>query len=30
MFNREEDAKAVIDNQNFKDILDLIYKGDED
>lgn len=30
MFNREEDAKAVIDNQNFKDILDLVYKGDED
>lgn len=30
MFNREEDAKAVIDNPNFKDILDLIYKDDED
>lgn len=29
-FNNEKDAKAVIDNQNFKDILDLIYKGDED
>lgn len=30
MFNREEDAKAVIDNPNFKEILDLIYKCDED
>lgn len=30
MFNRKEDAKAVIDNQNFKAILDLVYKGDED
>lgn len=29
-FNRKEDAKAVIDNQNFKEILDLIYKCDED
>ena len=29
MFNRKEDAKAVIDNQNFKEILDLIYKDDE-
>lgn len=29
-FNNHADAKAVIDNQNFKDILDLIYKGDED
>lgn len=28
-FNREEDAKAVIGNPNFKDILDLVYKGDE-
>lgn len=25
-FNREEDAKAVINNPNFKDILDLVYK----
>lgn len=25
-FNREEDAKAVISNPNFKDILDLVYK----
>lgn len=30
IFNNKEDAKAVIDNQNFKDILDLVYKGDED
>lgn len=30
MFNREEDAKAVINNPNFKEILDLVYKGDED
>lgn len=30
MFNRKEDAKAVIYNPNFKDILDLVYKGDED
>lgn len=30
MFNRKEDAKAVINNPNFKEILDLIYKGDED
>lgn len=29
-FNREEDAKAVINNPNFKWILDLIYKDDED
>ena len=29
-FNNEKDAKAVIDNPNFKEILDLIYKGDED
>lgn len=29
-FNREEDAKAVINNPNFKEILDLIYKCDED
>ena len=28
-FNNREDAKAVIDNPNFKEILDLIYKGDE-
>ena len=30
IFNNREDAKAVIDNPNFKEILDLIYKGDED
>lgn len=30
IFNNKEDAKAVVDNQNFKDILDLVYKGDED
>ena len=29
-FNREEDARAVINNPNFKEILDLVYKGDED
>lgn len=29
-FNREEDAIAVINNPNFKEILDLVYKGDED
>lgn len=29
-FNREEDAKAVINNPNFKEILDLVYRGDED
>lgn len=28
-FNNEKDAKAVIDNPNFKEILDLVYKGDE-
>lgn len=30
IFNNEKDAKAVIDNPNFKEILDLVYKGDED
>lgn len=30
IFNNKEDAKAVIDNPNFKEILDLIYKCDED
>lgn len=30
IFNNKEDAKAVIDNPNFKEILNLIYKGDED
>lgn len=30
IFNNKEDAKAVINNPNFKDILDLIYKCDED
>ena len=30
IFNNREDAKAVIDNPNFKEILDLIYKCDED
>lgn len=29
-FNNEKDAKAVIDSPNFKEILDLIYKCDED
>lgn len=29
-FNNKKDAKAVIDNPNFKEILDLIYKCDED
>ena len=29
-FNNMKDAKAVISNPNFKEILDLIYKGDED
>lgn len=29
-FNRAEDAKAVINNPNFREILDLIYKDDED
>lgn len=28
-FNNKEDAKAVINNPNFKEILDLIYKCDE-
>ena len=26
IFNRKEDAQAVIDNPNFRDILDTIYK----
>ena len=30
IFNNKEDAKAVIDNPNFKEIFDLIYKCDED
>ena len=30
LFNSNEDAEAVIDNPNFKKILDLIYKCDED
>ena len=30
IFNNKEDAKAVIDNPNFREILDLVYKGDED
>lgn len=29
-FNNKEDAKAVINNPNFKEILDLVYKGDKD
>ena len=29
-FNRHEDVSAVIYNPNFKAILDLVYKGDED
>lgn len=27
LFNREEDAQAVIDNPNFQEILDIIYKN---
>lgn len=27
MFKQEEDAQAVIDNPNFREILDTIYKG---
>lgn len=27
LFNREEDAQAVIDNPNFREILDTIYKN---
>ena len=30
IFNNKEDAKAVVKNPNFKNILDLVYKGDED
>jgi hypothetical protein len=30
MFNRHADVSAVIYNPNFKAILDLVYKGDED
>lgn len=30
MFNRHEDVSAVIYNPNFKAILDLVYKDDED
>ncbi len=30
MFNRRADVSAVIYNPNFKAILDLVYKGDED
>lgn len=26
LFNREEDAQAVIDNPNFREILNTIYK----
>ena len=26
LFNQEEDAQAVIDNPNFKEILDMVYK----
>lgn len=26
LFNRKEDAQAVIDNPNFREILDIIYK----
>ena len=26
-FNNEKDAKAVIDNPNFREILDLVYKS---
>lgn len=27
IFNRQEDAKAVIDNPNFREILDMVYKN---
>lgn len=27
LFNKKEDAQAVIDNPNFREILDTIYKG---
>lgn len=27
IFNRKEDAKAVIDNPNFREILDKVYKN---
>lgn len=27
IFNRQEDAQAVIDNPNFRDILDMVYKN---
>lgn len=30
IFNNREDAKAVVKNPNFKNIIDLVYKGDED
>ena len=30
IFNNKEDAKAVVKNPNFKNIIDLVYKGDED
>lgn len=29
-FNNHADAKAVVKDPNFKEILDLVYKGDED
>ena len=27
LFNRKEDAQAVIDNPNFREILDMVYKN---
>ena len=30
IFNNKEDAKAVVKNPNFKNIIDLVYKCDED
>ena len=30
LFNRKEDAQAVIDNPNFREILDTIYKFKKD
>lgn len=27
IFNRKEDAQAVIDNPNFREILDMVYKN---
>ena len=29
-FNNKEDSETVMNNPNFKGILDLLYKGNED